>query len=119
MDAVMLLADIAVRVILYGSGALAAFVLIVVACAPRAAEQHDDDLHGLDLLDRPSFDGLTEWDLDTGEDDPANLCDAYPYECEWDDVPCCNGCATGMGPCHGPGYQLTCLTHHHVRKAHR
>lgn len=76
------LATIAVRIILYGAGILALFVLIVAAFAPRAAEQHDDDLSGLDLLDRPSLDGLTEWDLAVDEDDPADECRAYPHECE-------------------------------------
>ena len=74
--------DIAVRIILYGSGVLALFVLVVAAFAPRAANLDDDDLHGLDLLDKPGPDGLTEWDLDTGEDDPADECRAYPHECE-------------------------------------
>lgn len=88
MDTVMLLADIAVRVILYGSGALAAFVLIVAALAPRATDTTEGDTSLLDDLDRPTLDGLTEWDLDhdTDLDDATTLCDAYPHECEWDDV---------------------------------
>ena len=75
----ILILDIAVRIILWTVVAACALVLLLAAFAPRAAERHDGDL---DLLDRPSLDGLTEWDLDTGEDDPADECRAYPHECE-------------------------------------
>ena len=38
---------------------------------------------------------------------------ACPYgpDCDASEEPCCNGCASGLGPCYGPGYQLVCLTH--------
>ena len=31
--------------------------------------------------------------------------------CDYSEEPCCHGCATGLGPCPGPGYQTICLTH--------
>lgn len=31
--------------------------------------------------------------------------------CDWSLEPCCDGCASGLGPCYGPGYQTVCLTH--------
>lgn len=35
----------------------------------------------------------------------------YGKDCEVGEEPCCNGCASGMGPCYGPGYHLVCYTH--------
>lgn len=32
-------------------------------------------------------------------------------DCEFGREPCCNGCASGLGPCSGPGYHLVCYTH--------
>lgn len=31
--------------------------------------------------------------------------------CDTGEEPCCDGCASGLGPCHGPGYHLVCYTH--------
>ena len=46
--------------------------------------------------------GLT-WDQLIG-------CPDTPY-CDPSTEPCCDGCASGLGPCHGPGYTPTCLAH--------
>ena len=35
----------------------------------------------------------------------------YGPDCDASEEPCCNGCASGLGPCFGPGYQLVCLHH--------
>ncbi len=33
-------------------------------------------------------------------------------DCDWSSEPCCDGCASGLGPCDGPGYRLVCVTDH-------
>ena len=36
-------------------------------------------------------------------------------DCDPSEEPCCNGCASGLGPCYGPGYRTVCLTHDGAR----
>ena len=51
---------------------------------------------------------LTEYDL---AEPIERCCATYPEECELGEEPCCDGCASGMGPCYGPGYRWVCYTH--------
>lgn len=46
---------------------------------------------------------------DPDEDDELEC--PYTPECEISEEYCCNGCASGLGPCFGPGLHPVCLTH--------
>lgn len=82
-DITMLIGRAAAAAVMGAIIALCVLVLVLAAFAPRAAAITDTepDLSHLDRLD-----GLTEWDLDVDALDHAQLCEAYPGECDFDDV---------------------------------
>ena len=47
-------------------------------------------------------------------DHPADVDQCPGPYCEFGEEPCCNGCASGLGPCYGPGYHRVCYTHEGV-----
>lgn len=51
-------------------------------------------------------------------DHPKNDMDCpFGPECDAGREPCCDGCASGLGPCHGPGWHLVCYTHNYEEKS--